>query len=327
MTQRLLLFASRPGEPSRALSPPIAMGGLARRVPLGSRHLLVAVVLFLAVAQARAEDPIPEPLSNPRRPGDVPPMMGLPPELAGLTMQQNLGAKVPDDLTFTDEDGKAVRLGDYFSNGKPIILVLAYYRCPGTCNEVLNRLVEELRPVKYALGKDFTILTVSFDAREKPELAALKKARYVEAYNRPGAAEGWHFLTGEEPAIQRLADVVGFRFRYDAERDRFAHPTGLMLLTPDGKVARYLMGLAYTSRILQLSLVEASDNKIHSFEDQVMLLCLQYDGATGRYTVSVLALVRAAGVLTVLILAVTIFRAWRRGRAASQALTTVGRLS
>jgi protein SCO1/2 len=270
---------------------------------------IVAVLLALTPA-VRAEQPVAEGPAQRPQPGTVRPLMGLPPELADLSIRQNLGAQVPADLVFLDEDGKQVKLGDYF--GKPTILVLAYLRCPSLCNQVLNKLVEGLRPVKYSAGQDFTILTVSFDAREKPELAHAKRASYLDEYNRPGAGAGWHFLTGAQPEIDRLAETVGFRFRYDKEHDRFAHASGLILLTPQGKVARYLLGIDYPSRVLQLSLVEASENKVHSFEDQLMLLCLQYDGATGKYALSVLFVVRAAAVLTVLMLAVFIYRACRR---------------
>src|SRR5262249_5353897 len=157
------------------------------------------------------------------------------------------------------------------------ILVLAYYRCPMLCNQVLNGLVDGLRGVRFDPGEEFQVVTVSFDAREKPELAAAKKASYVESYGRPTAAGGWHFLTGAQESIDRLTQAVGFRYVYDQKQDQFAHASGIMLLTPQGKIARYFYGIRYPSRDLRLALVEASQGKIGSPVDQVLLFCYHYD--------------------------------------------------
>jgi protein SCO1/2 len=250
----------------------------------------VVLAIFLTAAAARA---------------DSPPTV----ELNKVGIDQRLNETVPLDLIFRDEVGHAVRLGDYFQ-GRPVILVLAYYRCPMLCTQVLNGLTDALRGVPLQMGSDFQVVTVSFDAREQPELAAAKKASYVAGYGRLGAADGWHFLTGEQAAIDRLARAVGFRYQYDARLDQFAHASGVTVLTPDGKIARYFFGLNYPPRDLRLTLVEASAGKIGSPVDRVLLLCYHYDPATGKYTPAVMNLVRFGGGLTLAVLALLFGRAW-----------------
>jgi protein SCO1/2 len=241
----------------------------------------------------------------------------MPPGPGEVGITQRLGAQVPLDLTFRDEDGHTVRLGDC-CGGKPTVLVLAYFRCPMLCTQVLNGLTDALRGVKFTIGKEFNVVTVSFDAREGPALARAKKASYVEDYGRPGAAAGWHFLTGEQESIDELARAVGFRYQYDPKKDQFAHGSGIMVLTPQGRVARYFYGIRHTPRDLRLGLVEASHNKIGSPADQILLLCYQYDPHGGKYTPVAMNLVRLGGVVTLLVLASTVglywWREWRRGR-------------
>jgi len=224
------------------------------------------------------------------------------------------GNQVPLDTPFRDETGESVELVRYFGD-KPVVLVLSYFRCPRLCTEVLNDLNKGLRGVSpFSAGRDFQVVVVSFDAREKPALAAAKKRSYVEDYGRPGAEAGWHFLTGEQPAIDRLKEAVGFRTLYDPKDDQFAHDSAVMVLTPGGKVARYLFGLAYNPRDLRLALVESSEGKVGSVIDHVLLMCFHYDPATGKYSAAVISIVRAGGVLTMLAL----FGFWvasaRRGR-------------
>ncbi len=235
------------------------------------------------------------------------------PILEKVKIEHKLNSPVPLDLPFRDEEGVTVALGDYI-HGQPIILVLAYYRCPMLCNQVLNGVTDGLRGISFDAGKEFHVVVVSFDAREQPALAAAKKATYVEHYGRPESEDGWHFLTGDQPAIDRLTQAVGFPYLYDPARDQFAHDSGIMILTPEGRVSRYLYGIDYPSRDLRLALVEASDRRIASPIDHVMLLCFHYDPATGRYSASVLAIVRLAGALTVMVLGAFLFRAWRRER-------------
>ncbi len=277
-----------------------------------TRTTLLPLVLAVLAGPVHGDDPA-RPLNTPRGPGEVRAPIGLPPKLAEIAIEQKLGEQVPADVELTDEEGKTVRLGDYLGD-RPTILVLAYFRCPNLCDQTINSLLERLRHQKFPFtaGKEFQILTVSFDHREKPELAAAKKENYVLSYGRPGVAAGWHFLTGQEENIRRLADAVGFRYRYEPERDQYAHASGIMLLTPEGKVSRYFLGVGYNGRDLQLGLVEASRGSVGSPVDRLMLLCFPYDGATGKYTMSVLTLVRATSILTVLVLLVCLVRAVRR---------------
>ncbi|HEX5270092.1 MAG TPA: SCO family protein, partial [Gemmataceae bacterium] len=225
----------------------------------------------------------------------------------------NLGAQVPLDAEFRDETGGVVKLGDYFGD-KPVILVLAYYRCPGLCTMVLNGLVQALLDVPLEMGRDFQVVTVSFDPRETPALAAAKKKTYLERYGRPGAEAGWHFLTGEQEPITRLTEAVGFRYRYDSVNDQFAHASGIMVLTPKGKVSRYFYDIAYSPRDVRLGLVEASGNRIGTASDQVLLFCFHYDPAEGKYGAAVMNLVRLGGVLTILGVVAMVFVLWRQER-------------
>ncbi|MCH5374305.1 MAG: SCO family protein [Planctomycetes bacterium] len=221
------------------------------------------------------------------------------PVLQDVGIDQRLDEQVPLDLPFVDETGKPVKLGDYF-DGKPVILVLAYYRCPMLCTLVLNGVVEGMSKIPLVLGKDFRVVTVSFDPRETHELAAVKRKNYLKKYGRPGAADGWHFLTGKQDAIRRLTKAVGFRYVYDKKDDQFIHASGIMILTPTGKISRYLYDVHYSGRDLRLALVEASANKIGSPADQVLLYCFHYDPSAGKYTASVMNFIRLGGVLTML---------------------------
>jgi protein SCO1/2 len=238
--------------------------------------------------------------------GDVPQSSIPAPNVKDVGFDQHLDAQVPLNLTFTDEGGKQVKLGDYF-RGKPVILVLAYYRCPMLCTLVLNQLVDSMLKIPFVLSRDFDVITVSFDPREKPSLAAAKRVRYLERYGHPQAAAGWHFLTGNQDQIDRLTEVVGFRYVYDAKADQFIHPSGIMVLTPAGRISRYLFGIEYPGRDLRLALVEASASKIGTPAEQVLLYCFHYDPAAGKYTASVLNFIRLGGVLTVIALGVFVW--------------------
>jgi protein SCO1 len=236
----------------------------------------------------------------------------LPPILQGVGIDQRLGQQVPLDIPFRDEHGRAVQLGDYFGD-KPVILVLAYFRCPRLCTEVLNGLEDGLEHIGgMDVGKQFNVLTVSFDPQEKPPLATAKKATYIEKYGRPGAADGWHFLTGNSTAIHELTEAVGFRYHYDPVADQFAHASGIMVLTPQGKLARYFYGIHYPATDLRLALVEASSGKIGSPVDQLLLFCFHYDPTSGKYTPAIMNFIRLAGGVTLVGLVVFI-AALRRG--------------
>jgi len=239
-----------------------------------------------------------------------------------IKILQRLNNQVPLDLAFRDENGRRVTLREYVV-GKPVILVLAYYRCPRLCSLVLNKLTESLRQIDYDAGSQFTVLAVSFDPREQPELAAAKKQSYVTAYGRPGTEAGWHFLTGEEEPISQLADAVGFRFLYDPKQDQFAHASGIMVLTPEGKVARYFYGLEYPSRDLRFGLEDASSGRTGSPVTQPLrLLCYAYDPVTGQYRLLTMRLVQAGGLVTVLVLGTTMLVFWRRERRRQRATAT-----
>ncbi len=224
-----------------------------------------------------------------------------PAALQCVGIDQRLNGQVPLDLMFRDETGKSVRLGDYFDH-KPVILALVYYRCPMLCTLTLNGLVRTMRVMPFDAGDQYTVVTVSFDPHETSALAAAKKQEYVAHYARPGGAAGWHFLTGEEPSIRRLTDAVGFHYNYDPQSGQYAHTTGLVVLTPQGKIARYFYGVEFSPRDLRLSLVEASANKIGSRVDEILLFCFHYDPATGKYGLVIVRIIQFAGAATVLVL-------------------------
>ena len=236
-----------------------------------------------------------------------------PPLLRDVGLDQRLNEQVPLDLTFRDEVGRAVRLRDYFGK-KPVVLSLVYYECPMLCTMVLNGLLRSLRAIRFDVGNEFQVVTVSIDPRETPAIAGAKKETYLRQYGRAGASEGWHFLTGNEPEIQQLARAVGFRYAYDPGTGQFAHASGIMVLTPPGRLARYFYGIEYSARDLRLGLVEASANKIGSAVDQVLLFCYHYDPRTGKYGLIIMNVLRAAGVATVLALGSFMLVMFRRER-------------
>jgi protein SCO1/2 len=234
----------------------------------------------------------------------------------GVGIDQKLNAQAPLNAEFRDEAGSPVRLRDYFDGKRPVILTLNYYECPMLCSLELNGLVRALRQIPFTAGKEFEIVTVSFDPLEKPTLARLKKTAYADDYGRRGAASGWHFLTGDAGPIRALTYAVGFRYRFDPVSRQYAHASGIFVLTPAGKVARCFYGIEYSPRDLRLALVDASAGAIGSPVDQVLLLCYVYNPATGKYAVLVTRLLRTGAILTVLALAGFIFhfaRARERG--------------
>jgi len=224
-----------------------------------------------------------------------------PPELRGVGIDQRLNQQVPLGLRFRDENGRAVTLGEFFK-GRPVILSLVYYSCPMLCTTAENGLLNALRQVRFSVGKEFEVVTVSFDPSDTPEMATAKKGVYVGLYGRTSARQGWHFLVGDEASIQALTGAVGFHYRYLPDSRQFAHATGLVVLTPQGKVSRYFYGILYPPRDLRLALVEASSGKIGGPVDAVLLYCCQYDPATGKYGVLISRVMRLAGGITVLAL-------------------------
>jgi protein SCO1/2 len=269
------------------------------------RLLLAAVLAIPAVVSAQ-----PAEVSGP-------PAAVRPPILRDVTFDQRLGESVPLDITLRDEEGRTVRLGDVVG-ARPVVLTLVYYECPMLCTLTLNSLSSALATLSFDVGREFDVVTVSFDPREKPPLAAAKKAGYLKRYGRPGAERGWHFLTGDADQIARLTAAVGFRYKWDEEIKQFAHPAGLVVLTPEGRITRYLYGIEYAPKDLRLGLVEASERKIGTPLDQAMLFCYQYDPATGRYGLLTLRLIRAGAVLTVLALGGLIISLRRQELAAAR---------
>lgn len=236
---------------------------------------------------------------------------------AGVGIDQNLGQKIDPSLTFRDETGKTVEIGSYLGHG-PVILAPVYFDCPMLCTRTLNGLVEGLKNVDLDAGEDFTVLAVSFDPGETPALAAAKREGYLRAYGRAGAGAGWHFLTGDESSIRPLMDRIGFHYRYDEKKDQYAHAAGVMLLTKDGRLSRYLYGVRFLPRDLRFGLVDASGGEVGSPVDQVLLLCFAYDPSTGKYGFVVMNAIRLGGVLTLgilgLIVGVSLVRERRRKR-------------
>jgi protein SCO1/2 len=248
------------------------------------------------------------------------PSSQVPQALREIGFDQNLNQRVPLDAVFRDEAGATVRLGDYFGK-RPVVLVFAYYDCPMLCTLVVNGLSSALGVLSLNPGRDFEIVTVSFNPRDTPAAAAAKKAGYLERYRRPGAAEGWHFLTGDEASIHRLTKAAGFRYAWDAPTHQFAHPSGVIVLTPDGRLARYLFGVEYGPRDLRFAIVEASAGRVGSPVDALLLYCFHYDPMTGRYGFAIMRAMRLAGAVTVLALSAFIIVMLRRERHAAPRTT------
>lgn len=263
-------------------------------------------------------------LAQPGQPGPSSPLYGARPEvgasssglpkaLQDVGIDQRLNAQLPLDLVFRNEKGETVKLGEYFGK-KPVVLSLVYYECPMLCTQILNDMVRAFRVLSFKPGDEFEVVTVSFDPREQPALAEAKKRTYVgylpEAKRGP-AANGWHFLTADPESIKRLTETVGFRYHFDEATNQFAHASAIMVATPEGKLARYLYGVEYSPKDLRLALVEASENKIGSPVDQLLLFCYHYDPATGKYGPVVMNMIRLGGIAT-LIMMITGFFVLRR---------------
>jgi protein SCO1/2 len=266
--------------------------------------LLAAAAPPLPTATAR------EPALTPRATSDVAPGM-----LQKARFDQNLDALLPLNVPLRDEQGRTVDLGDYFGR-RPVIVNLVYYECPMLCNEVLNSLLRSMNALAFDAGKEFEVVTVSIDPAETPVLAARKKAAYLRRYGRAGADQGWHFLTGDEASIRRLAAAVGFNYVYDPTSKQFAHPAGIAIATPQGRIARYFFGISYPAGDLRLGLVEAAAGKIGSPMDQILLVCFHYDPRTGKYNVAIMNAIRLLGGLTVASLGTFMFVMFRRDRRA-----------
>ena len=245
-------------------------------------------VLSASAAFAQYGDAPPRPNAANARPGI----------LQKIGIDQRIGQQLPLDLTFRDETGRDVRIGEYFRD-KPVVLALAYYECPMLCTQVLNGMTASLKTLSFDAGRDFEVVVVSIDPKDGHQMAAAKKDSYVRHYGRPQTAGAWHFLTGAEPSIQKLADAIGFRYAYDTNLKQYAHGAAIYVATPKGVVSRYLLGIDFAPRDLRLALVEASNNALGTVADQVLLLCYHYDPASGKYGAATLNAVRVGFIATV----------------------------
>jgi protein SCO1/2 len=266
----------------------------------------LSIVLLLAVTA-----PITAQMKGDIVKWNIPPSSDRLPTLKNVGVDQRLDVQVPLDLQFHDETGKAVRLGDYFGK-RPVILNLAYFGCTMLCGEVQSGIIGSLRALQFNPSTDFDIVTVSFDPRETPEQAAAKKASLLLRYHRPGAEEGWHFLTGDQHNIEALTKSVGFDYQYDATLNQWAHAAAIMVLTPKGKISKYFYGVEFAPKDLRFGLIEASENKIGTVVDQMLLYCYHYNPATGKYGAVIMNVLRLAGVATVLILGGLVLILFRR---------------
>lgn len=235
-----------------------------------------------------------------------------PREIREVSLQEKLNAQVDPELTFIDETGQTVALKDYFGKGRPVVLNLVYYSCPMLCGMVLQGVVRSLKEVPYTPGQEIEVVTISFDPKETAVLAAAKKNTIFQEYTRPGAEKGWHVLVDKDGNAKKLADQVGFGFKWDEETQQFAHPSVTMILTPQGRVSRYLNGIDYAQRDMRLALAEASQGKIGTLSDRIMLYCYKYDPTARSYVMAATNTMKAGGVLIVLVMGLMLFVFWRR---------------
>lgn len=250
---------------------------------------------------------------------------GLPDVLQKVGIEQKLGDQLPLDTVFKDENGQAVKLGDYFNKGRPVIIAFVYYECPMLCNEVLNGLTGSLKGISFDAGKEFDVIAISFDAREndKPDLAKNKKLSYMERYGRPGTEKGWHFLTGSQESIDKATKAAGFNYQWDEKSNQFAHAGGIMVATTEGKLSRYFYGIDYGPKDVKFSLMESADNKVGNTAEKLFLYCYHYDPATGKYGLAILRVMRLGAIATVLILGISLVVFWRRDKSKKKETQTV----
>ena len=260
------------------------------------KNILTAALIAIAATTAAAQSNVPG-----VNPAASAPSTQLPTVLTDVRFDQRLNAQLPLETRFKDEEGRSVTLGDYFGK-KPVVLAFVYYECPMLCTQVLNGLTTSLTVLDETVGREFDVVAISFDARETPALANGKKKSHLDRYKRPESAAGWHFLTGEEDAIKAVTQAAGFSYVWDEKTQQFAHPSGIIVATPDGKLSRYFFGIEYAPRDVKFALVESSAGKIGNAIDQLLLYCYHYDPATGSYGFVALGAVRVGGAITVLAL-------------------------
>ncbi|MGA2415479.1 MAG: SCO family protein [Candidatus Sulfotelmatobacter sp.] len=281
-----------------------------RHDSVSATRITLAIALLAASASAQINSGVMSPPANTR-----------PPLLQNVGIEQHLDAQVPPDLAFRDETGKSVKLGYYFGR-KPLILNLVYYNCTMLCGEALAGLASAMRLLKFDVGHEFDVVTVSFDPRETPEMAAAKKIDYVKRYGRANAAAGWHFLTGPADSINALTKAVGFQYQYDPKTNQYAHATAIMVLTPQGRISRYFYGVDFPPKDLRMGLVEASQGRIGNAVDAVLLYCYHYNPETGKYGAMVANILRLAAGATILFLGGFLFILWRMDRSVTRKTAT-----
>ncbi|HTH51240.1 MAG TPA: SCO family protein [Pyrinomonadaceae bacterium] len=241
---------------------------------------------------------------------------GMPAALKTVGIEQKLGNQLPLDTVLKDEDGRDVKLGDYFKSGRPVVLAFVYYECPMLCTQVLNGLTGSLKGVNLNAGKDFDVVAISFDARDndKPDLAKNKKINYLERYGRPGTDAGWHFLTGSDESIKAVTDAAGFKYEWDNKTQQFAHAAAVMVTTPDGKMSRYFYGIDYSPKDLKFGIMDSAQDHVGTPAEQLLLYCYHYDPASGKYGFAVLRAMRVGGIVTLLGMGAMAFVFWRRNK-------------
>ena len=260
------------------------------------KAFVIAALIAGVMATASAQSNIPGVNPDPGIPSSQ-----MPAVLAKVTFDQRLNEQLPLATPFTDEDGRAVTLGDYFGH-RPVILAFVYYECPMLCNQVLNGLTTSLTVLEETAGREFDVVAISFDPRETPVLASGKRKSYLDRYKRPESANGWHFLTGSESSIQAVTKAAGFNYVWDDRSKQFAHPSGIVVATPEGKLSRYFLGIEYASRDVKFALIESSAGRIGTLIDNLLLYCYHYDPATGSYGFVAMGAVRIGGAVTLLAL-------------------------
>lgn len=276
--------------------------------------ILISLLIFGNAVQAQKNEHYNSPLYAPRKydPSQTT-SNGLPKALQEVGIEQKLGEQLPLDAEFKDENGQTIKLGEYFNKEKPVILALVYYECPMLCNEVLNGLTGSLKGISFDAGQEFDVVAISFDARENemPELAKNKKASYLKRYGRENTADGWHFLTGTQEEIDKVANAVGFKYRWDEQSEQFAHAGGIMIAMPDGKLARYFYGIDYAPKDLKFGIMESADGRVGNPAEQLFLYCYHYDPSTGSYGLAILKVLRVAAIFTILAIGGMLFVFWR----------------
>ena len=273
-----------------------------------ARHIVGIAALLLAAFTLRAQ-------TVPANVG--PTAAAMPPVLQNVGFEPSLNAPMPLDLPFRDETGRIVQLRDYFGQQKPVVLAFVYYGCPMLCDQVEQGVVGALRMLSFNPGRDYEVVFVSFDSRETPEMAAEKKKKALVHFRRPETDSGWHFLTGSKESIDAATKAANFRFFFDAKNNLFAHASGVMILTPDGRISRYFYGIEYPGRDMRLGLVDASAGKMGTPIDHVLLFCYHYDPSAARYSASILRIIRLGGILTVLCIVGGIWISRRREMSAA----------